>query len=390
MSPMKSRYKIAIIHPYLREGGGSESRALWIAEALKNDYDVTMYTMGEPNLEALNAYYGADLSIDQINLLSFPILKVFRNRFDAMRSYKLNRYCQKVSSDYDLMISTYNVMDFGRRGIQFIADFSFHDKLRQLLHPRKGWQNYFYGKSPLRWAYLNLSKILSRTREKGWMRNFTVVNSNWSGKIISDTVGLKTQVVYPPVVGDTPQYDWENRKKGFVGIGRLVPEKGFDTVIEILGKVCHRKQDIHLHILGPLENTKYARQLVDYAGKNKDWVFFEGQKFVDDKMDFILQHKYGISGCINEAFGIAVAEMVKAGMIVWVPNGGGQVEIVNHPMLIYNDIEDAANKIVQVLKDNSLQQEIRKHLKEQSEHFSTERFMNEVKLLVKDFIDGKI
>jgi len=36
--------KIAIIHPQLIEGGGSEARALYIAEALKSEYDITLIT----------------------------------------------------------------------------------------------------------------------------------------------------------------------------------------------------------------------------------------------------------------------------------------------------------------------------------------------------------
>ena len=39
-------------------------------------------------------------------------------------------------------------------------------------------------------------------------------------------------------------------------------------------------------------------------------------------------HRYGIHGMREEHFGMAPAEMVRAGVIVWVPRGGGQMEIV--------------------------------------------------------------
>ena len=39
-------------------------------------------------------------------------------------------------------------------------------------------------------------------------------------------------------------------------------------------------------------------------------------------------HRYGIHGMREEHFGMAPAEMARAGAIVWVPRGGGQTEIV--------------------------------------------------------------
>ena len=46
--------KIAVVHPRIIAGGGSESCSLWIVEALKNDYDVSLITMGEANLDVFN------------------------------------------------------------------------------------------------------------------------------------------------------------------------------------------------------------------------------------------------------------------------------------------------------------------------------------------------
>lgn len=383
-----SKLKVAIVHPFLKTSGGSEARALWIAEALEEAYDVTLLTMGTPNLEALNAYYGTHLTLDQIHILSFPIPRIFKYRFDALRSYKLNKYCKQKSQDFDLMISTYNVMDFGRRGIQFIADFSFYDRLRHLLHPKTGFLKFFYKRSPLRWAYLILSKILSGTCERGWKRNLTVANSRWCGKIISESLGIKTQVLYPPVVGNVPCIDWLDKRNGFIAMGRLVPEKGFNTVIEILKSVRQKGHNIHLHILGPVDDRKYSRQLSALVRENEGWVFLEGQKSGSEKMEFIARHKYGISGCGNEAFGIAVAEMVKAGNIVFVPNGGGQTEIVDHPELIYDDVKKAVQKIDHVLGDNMLQADLLKHLNLQRNKFSVEIFQSKVKELVHNFVSN--
>lgn len=384
------RPKIAIIHPSLIVGGGSEANPLWILETLKKDYDVSLITIGKVNLNRLNECYGTNLKPDEIKIISIPIPYLFRKRFDALRGYRFSRFCRKVAYKFDLMISTYNTMDFGRRGIQCIADFSFDDKLRRAFHPSlRGISALLYQDSPLRRAYLKLSETLAGSSADGWKRNLTIANSHWSGKIMKEVHGIETITIYPPVASEFPDIPWEKREDGFVCLARLVPEKRIDRIIEIMGKVRGRGWDIHLHILGRSDDSTYARSLKQLCEKNSDWVSLDGLVVGHKKLEFIAQHKYSISGRENEPFGIAVAEAARAGCIVWVPNGGGQMEIVNHPALIYNSVDDAVYKIEKVLNDNALQIELRKHLKKQAEKFSTENFMAEIREVVVQFFKEK-
>ena len=85
--------------------------------------------------------------------------------------------------------------------------------------------------------------------------------------------------------------------------------------------------DLHLHILGRDVDKRYVKNLERICEANNSWLFMEGLVLGKEKLKFFAEHKFGISGQRNEAFGIAVAEMVKSGAIVWVPNSGGQVEI---------------------------------------------------------------
>ena len=52
----------------------------------------------------------------------------------------------------------------------------------------------------------------------------------------------------------------------------------------------------------------------------------------------------------TEAFGISVAEMVKAGAIVFAPNNGGQTEVINSPDLLFSGADDAVRKICSLFK----------------------------------------
>jgi len=106
-----------------------------------------------------------------------------------------------------------------------------------------------------------------------------------------------------------------------------------------------------------------------------------------EKERFLAGHKYGISGRRNEAFGIAVAEMVKAGSLVWVPDGGGQKEIVAHPELIYVGRDEAVAKIRSVLTEPEKQTRLRDHLRARAGLFSAERFVREMRVIVREFLE---
>ena len=97
-------------------------------------------------------------------------------------------------------------------------------------------------------------------------------------------------------------------------------------------------------------------------------------------------HRYGIHGMREEHFGMAPAEMIRAGLIVWVPRGGGQVEIVgDEPALTYETEEEAASAILRVITDPAEQDRLRRHLAERSSLFGTDRFVKEVRSIVAQF-----
>ena len=119
-----------------------------------------------------------------------------------------------------------------------------------------------------------------------------------------------------------------------------------DAVIGILHQVRQHGFDIHLHILGGLDDSPFAKKVQALASRPRDWVFLEGRVAGKTKRELMARHRFGINGRKSEPFGIAVAELVKAGCLTFVPNGGGQTEIVDHPSLIFENDDDAIQKIV--------------------------------------------
>lgn len=383
-----SKARIAVVHPGMGLGG-SESPVLWTLQALKDDYDVTLITTGEVDLARLNAYYGTRLAPADLAVQYAPMPIGLRSteKLVGLKGSFFQRYVRRVAADFNVMISCYGPMDFGRRGIQMIADFAFVDELRFSLHPGvRSWKQWWYGRSPLRQLYLYICGIVNGASPGGWKRNLNLANSDWSARLLRDRFGVESQTLYPPVENDFPQIDSAKRDNGFVCLGRISAEKRVDSIIEILSRVRQRGNDIHLHVLGGVDDSPYGARVRSLAERNREWIFLEGWAIGDEKKKLLASHRYGIHGRENEPFGIAVGEMVNAGCIVFVPNGGGQVEIVDHPALVFRDDADAVDKIDAVLKSSAEQEKLSHHLRQSASRFTPGAFQAQIHQVVSEFL----
>jgi glycosyltransferase involved in cell wall biosynthesis len=366
---------------------------LWSVEALKRDYAVTLVTGGEVDLPRLNAYYGTHMRPEEISVheLRLPLGLHRTGMFAGLRGALFTRECRRLAPRFDAITTHYNPCDLGVPLIQFVADFSFAPKLQHALHPSLATaRRWWYGDTILRRAYLGLCHSLAPSHPENWTKNVTVVNSRWTAGLLKREFGLvSSRVQFPPVPGDFPAVTWDKRENGFVCVGRVVPEKRMDAVIGILDQVRQHGFELHLHILGGLDHSPFARKVQALALRHRDWVFLEGRVVGKAKRDLMARHKFGINGCVSEAFGIAVAELVKAGCLTFVPNGGGQTEIVDHPSLTFENNDDAVRKILCALESPALQATLVGHLRERSRELSPERFEDTIRSLVAEFLAKK-
>jgi len=368
------------------------ANAVWCVEALKADCEVALITFGRVDLDQLNCYFGTQLRRGEFALHAVPMqLGLHRSaRFTALKSAFFQRYVRRVAREFDAMISAYNPCDFGVPGIQLIGDFTFSRELYLTLNPAlQDYREWSYSGSPLRTTYLAFCRSIWRPDPAGWRRNVTVANSNWTRDLLAAEFGIEARTVYPPVAGDFPQVPWEEREDGFLCVGRIVPEKRADAAIRILAGVRERGYNVHLHILGRFDGSPYAKRLKGLAEANRGWVFLEGMTYGERKKQLLAGHRYGIHACENEAFGVAPAEMAKAGCITFAPNRGGQTEVLNHPLLTFSDEEDAVRKIDAVLASDALKVILRQHLAARAREFSSEKFAGGIRAVVFEFLEQK-
>ena len=140
---------------------------------------------------------------------------------------------------------------------------------------------------------------------------------------------------------------------------RISPEKQIEQVIEILKRVRERGLNICLRILGRQDDLDYLERIQRLCqaacSGDSSWIHLDGLLTRAELRCLMDEYKYGINAATDEPFGIAVAEMVSAGCIVFVPNSGGQTEIVNAPQLTFSTVDEAVDKISNVVSNNELQ-----------------------------------
>ncbi len=212
-----------------------------------------------------------------------------------------------------------------------------------------------------------------------------VANSRWTTERLREYCGVDgAPVVYPSVWTKFPDVPWEEKEQAFVMIGRIAPEKRVERAIAILDAVRRRGHALQFHLCGQIGDDIYGRRITSLCREHADWIIVEGQVTGKRKSRILAGCRFGIQTLEAEGFGISVAEMVKAGAIVFAPNGGGQAEILDVPDLLFADEAEAVEKVLAVLERPELQASMRTHLANRAEVFSAQRFMREARACIAD------
>jgi glycosyltransferase involved in cell wall biosynthesis len=295
-----------------------------------------------------------------------------------LRHHWLMREARRRAGDHDVVIGVDNEGDLGGRGIQYVHYPMLTPVKRD---PGHAW----YGRLPLTLrTYHAVAARVTGYRAARMRTNRTLVNSNFIGAQVRALHGVETVTLYPPVPGDFPVVPWEARRNNFIAIGRLTPEKRIETLIAITATARATHPDVELHLVGTADDPAYARRVRRLVRDHDGWVFLHENVPRSELVRLVVQHRWGIHAMPDEHFGIAVAEMVRGGCVVFVPDGSGPAEIVGDaPALRFRSKDDAVTKIRAVLDDTSLQEDLRTRLAARQAHFTTERFVDRLREIVR-------
>ena len=378
--------QVLLVQPSMQPPGGGNGVAAWVLQALVAEHRVTVLTWKPVEIDPINRFFGTRLKPGDFETMVVPwhwraIPDHLPVPATLIKLSLLTRYTRQVSAGYDVLFGLFNETDYGRRGIQYIHYPTYlrprpEVDLRWYHHPHSGLNVYY--------ACADLIAGFSLERMR---RNVSLVNSDWTGKQVERFLGIKTRTLYPPVADPAPGRPWQDRRNGFLAIGRISPEKDYERIMTILSRVRERVPDVTLTVIGTWDRhaRRYRDRLFELARALGSWIEFRQNVSRDEIRALMAAHRYGIHGMREEHFGMAPAELARAGCIVWVPKGGGQMEIVDRePSLMYDSEDDAVEKIVRTLNDPAEQDRLRRVLST-SERFSTAHFMEHVRAIVNAF-----
>jgi glycosyltransferase involved in cell wall biosynthesis len=381
-----NRLRVLITHPRLVRVGGGNAVSAWAIQALSREHDVTLATLDAPDCDALNATFGTHLSLEDFEVRVAPrgyqLLRRCMPTQGALANICLTmRWAQDLDRDehFDVLFSTQDEADFHRRGIQYVH-------YPWLYMPRPEQELSWYHRVPGTLAlYRKACITFARATPAGLRKNVTLANSKFVAARIEASQGTAAQVIFPPVPGEFEETPWNRRRMAIAAVGRLNPCKRWDMAIEIVEAARRKGHDLAFTLIGHSEIDAYTAHLEAMAA-TRPW--FRLLKNVDRArlLAELAGHRYGIHTMPEEHFGIAPAELQRAGCITFVHNSGGPVEIVGgDARLTFDGVEDAAEKIAAAIETPALERELVGQIAERRNWFSTERFCDSIRDVVAEF-----
>lgn len=378
--------KIAVVHPDLNKKGGAEAVCLNVINALASQHNVDLITLTEPQTASLESYYELLCPIDSVYTGGQigPLLERVTSdlsdvagvgNLGALDVALVNRLARKRSDNYDLVVSTMSEMYLEVPSVQYIHYPNFYRSIIESNH------------SKFTRTYERLNCELANADALPHQSHCYVANSKWTADQFQNIYGVHPKVVYPPV--DTQEFNpmpWEARENGVLIVGRIAPDKRVLEVIECFKRLRHDGYDGHLRVIGPIHDEDYGNRVRQKA-RQTDGIRFDGELPRSELVNSMSKYRYSIHGKKREHFGMVVAECIAAGMISFVPNSGGQTEIVGEePKLVYDTWSELRKNIRVITGDEGEQARIRERLPDVSSQFGRERFVE----AFRDIVSSKL
>lgn len=369
--------RILIVQRSLSPPGGGNAVAAWMVQALADRHDVGTLTEGRWSVADTNAFYGTSIGEGAVTARVMPlpwrlVSALPDDRLTRLRMCAVLRHARRLASQYDLLITADNYAAFAKPGIQYVH---FPARLQPgparfaaIVHP------YFW--------------LCDWILGANWMAaagNVTLANSRWTADGIERLGEVSTPIVlYPPVIDPGGNLPWAERDDTFLCVGRFHGSKRIELAISIVRAV--RAQSIpraRLMIVGsPVDAASTARIRRMSAGDA--WIEYREDLSRPELNALMGRSRYGIQAMEKEHFGMATAELARAGCLVFAHRSGGTSEVLNdEDALLWSTEEDAVRRITEISGSSSVSTDaLRARLRNHAQSFSTESFVKRFRGIV--------
>ncbi|NUM25107.1 MAG: glycosyltransferase family 4 protein [Candidatus Buchananbacteria bacterium] len=349
--------------------GGPATYTVKIAEALQQkgfDVDVVCYSDNS-----------------QTDDFSFAVHRILRSRFKLLHYFNYYRALKKLAKNTDVIYAMGPVSS-GRPAlkvakelkkklvVKVVGDYAW-ERARNLnetqLSIDEFQTKFFNGK---------IGMLQKTERQVCRQADAVITPSEYLKKIVEGwgVEGSKIKVVYnsfdATILNQTKKIDG----KKIVSAARLVPWKGFEALIDLMGEL---PKDFKLEIFGDGPDQKKLKQKI-INSKLEDRVLLAGQVSRDQLFQalagkiFVLNTGYeGLSHTILEAFAVGIPVIATA--------VGGNPELisdnVNGLLVEYNNKDQIKEAILKLSGDEILQNKFVENAKKVLEKFSAQKMIND-------------
>jgi len=171
-----------------------------------------------------------------------------------------------------------------------------------------------------------------------------------------------------------------------VSVGRLVPWKGFEALIEIAKEIKSQVPDFRLFIIGSGPKEIQLKKLIKNLNL-EDVVFLTGSKSKTETFKYLKAADLFILNTAYEGLSHALLEALAAGTSVITTDVGGNPEIIIHEkngiLVEYNDKTALKNRILELINTPEKRRFLSENGKESLKKFNKETMLKEtIKLLI--------
>lgn len=161
-----------------------------------------------------------------------------------------------------------------------------------------------------------------------------------------------------------------------VSVGRLVPQKGYDRLIPIIGKLRKEGKNIQLYIIGEGIERNYLESIIVEEGL-QEAVHLMGFQ----RNPYALLSKMDLFVCSSraEGYSLVIAEAMTLGLPVVSTNCAGPNELLDHGkygLLVDNDDACLCEGISTIINDSKLREDLKQKSKERSHTFGVKETLN--------------
>lgn len=252
------------------------------------------------------------------------------------------RSLPRIARAFDAVVLSYGEgPETGRPTLRILhapALFSTHPTLLRFLGAR--------GPFAPRQAYAALCRWIARPVSSA-PRLTTLANSCWTARIAARAHKIDMPGILYPEIRGASQRAGARDPHAMIAIGRIVPNKRLEEAIALTEALNAQGTPARLTIVGRAD-TPYAQALI-HAHAGHPHVRFCPNASPETLSAALGAARIGLHLYRHEHFGIAIGEMIAAGVLPVVYDGGGARELVPHRDLRFRTQREAVTRVAALM-----------------------------------------